>query len=71
MPSFSDEEMLEVTSLTKKIWPGVILVEGAPGHYESKGGIERLNREVEKRFAHECMKKFEMVFGSIVCAMSL
>ena len=41
--------MHDVISLLEQFLPIKIVVKGIPRHSESNGGIERLNREVEKK----------------------
>jgi len=43
----SDQDIDDIISEIKKLWPECRMVRGSPRHSQSNGGIERLNRTVE------------------------
>ena len=50
----TDEDMLEIISEVKQLWPGCKMVHGRPRHSQSQGGVERLNRTVEAKLSKWC-----------------
>ena len=51
LDAWSSQEMGEIITEIKNVWPECTIVHGRPRHSESQGGIERLNRTVQQKLA--------------------
>ena len=51
LDAWSSQEMGEIISEVKNVWPECAIVNSRPCHSESQGGIERLNRTVQEKLA--------------------
>ena len=48
-PSLTSEELADVITEIRQLWPECRMVRGSPRHSESNGGVERVNRTVQAK----------------------
>ena len=62
----SDQDIDDIISEIKKLWPECRMVRGSPRHSQSNGGVERLNRTVEGKLG-AWMKENNCTNWSVGC----
>ena len=65
----SDQDIDDIISEIKKLWPECRMVRGSPRHSQSNGGVERLNRTVEGKLG-AWMKENNCKNWSVGCRLA-
>ena len=64
----SDDDLAEVITEIKKLWPECRMVRGSPRHSQSNGGVERVNRTVQYKLGN-WMNETNSVRWTIGCKL--
>jgi hypothetical protein len=64
----SDDDLAEVITEIKKLWPECRMVRGSPRYSQSNGGVERVNRTVQYKLGH-WMNETNSVRWTIGCKL--